>query len=137
MAKKSCGKRPCCICRKWFQPDIRQRGRQKTCGRSECKDELHRRNCHNWNKRNKEYFANNYLDKKIALIDKKAPGEDKKDFLPDLPPLKVKKTTLPTPPFVLPAEVIVKEYGVKSLIILHYLARKIVTQFHCPDSGIP
>ncbi len=137
MAKKSCGKRPCCICRKWFQPDIRQRGRQKTCGRSECKDELHRRNCQKWNKRNKDYFANDYLDKKIAQIDKKAPGEDKKDLLPDLPPLKVEKITLPTPPFVLPAEVIVKEYGVKSLIILHYLARKIVTQFHCPDSGIP
>jgi hypothetical protein len=137
MAKKSCRKRPCCICRKWFQPDVRQKDRQKTCGRSECKDELHRRNCHNWNKRNKEYFANNYLDKKIAQVEKKAPVEDKKDPPPHTPPFKATNVIMPTSPFVLPAEVIVREYGVKSLIIIHYLARKIVTQLHCLDSGIP
>jgi len=31
MAKNSRGKRPCSICRKWFTPDVRQKGRQKTC----------------------------------------------------------------------------------------------------------
>ena len=66
MAKNLCGKRPCSICRKWFQPDVRQKGRQKTCS-PDCRQELHRRQCDKWNKKNKEYFKNNYLGKKIEI----------------------------------------------------------------------
>lgn len=137
MAKKLCKKRPCCICRKWFQPDIRQNDRQKTCGRSECKNELHRRNCHNWNRRNKEYFANDYLDKKIEQVKKELPEENKKEHPPDPLPLKAKKVTLPASPLVLPAEIIAKEFGVTALIVIHYMARKIVTQRHRTNSGFP
>jgi hypothetical protein len=72
MAKNSRGKRPCSICRKWFQPDVRQKGRQKTCG-PDCKNELHRRQCDEWNKKNKEYFKNNYLGKKIEKAEVKQP----------------------------------------------------------------
>ncbi len=93
-------KRPCCICRKWFLPDIRQKDRQKTCGCPKCKAELHRRNCRKWNNRNKEYFANNYLENKIEQLEKRVPEEDK-------------KVTLPASPLFLPVDTIVKEYGAR------------------------
>ncbi len=137
MAKKSCKKRPCCICRKWFQPDMRQKDRQKTCGCPECKAELHRRNCQKWNNRNKEYFANNYLEKKIELVEEKVPAEDKQEPPPEPPPSKAVEVTFPTSSLVFPSEIIVKEYGVRNLIIIHYLARKIVAQLHYLSSGIP
>jgi hypothetical protein len=128
-------KRPCCICRKWFQPDVRQKDRQKTCGRTECKSELHRRHCYEWNNRNKEYFANDYLGKKLEQIEKK--GSEEKKEPPPVLPSKAGNVTLPTSPFILPNEIIGKEYGVKGLIIIHYLARKFVAQFPCRNGGAP
>ncbi|MFO7884479.1 MAG: hypothetical protein R6U68_06625, partial [Desulfobacteraceae bacterium] len=68
MAKNIRGKRPCCICRKWFQPIAQQKGRQRTCSPA-CRDELHRRQCEQWNNKNKAYFKNNYLSEKIQAID--------------------------------------------------------------------
>lgn len=41
MAKK----RPCSICRKWFQPHPRSAERQRTCGSPGCQRERHRRSC--------------------------------------------------------------------------------------------
>jgi hypothetical protein len=47
--------------------DVRQKGRQKTCGKPDCMKEQHRRQSEKWNKKNKEYFKNNYLGKKIEM----------------------------------------------------------------------
>ena len=52
------------FCRKWFLPDVRQKGRQKTCSPA-CQRELHRRQCEQWNRKNKAVAANNYLAKKL------------------------------------------------------------------------
>ena len=136
MAKTSPKKRPCCICRKWFQPNVRQKDRQKTCGSPDCKTELHRRNCDKWNNRNKEYFSNNYLSKKIEQAEEKAPEEVKRPP-PEPAPAKAKKVTLSTSPLVLPCEVIVNEYGVRSLMIIHYLTRQIIFQARGRNTGIP
>lgn len=38
----------CCICRRWFTPYIRQRHRQKTCGRIRCRKKRHAANCRGW-----------------------------------------------------------------------------------------
>ena len=84
MAKKSCGKRPCSICRKWFQPDVRQKDRQQTCGRSSCQTELHRRNCHDYNQRNKEESANNYLEKKLERVKQQTVKENNKEPPPPI-----------------------------------------------------
>ena len=137
MAKKSFGKRPCSICHKWFQPDVRQKNRQRTCGRSKCQKELHRRNCSNWNKRNKEDLANNYLEKKLEQVESKIVTENNKE--PPRNPIhsEVPKILLPTSPFVLPAEILTKEYGIKNLVIIHYLARKIISQCQRRNRGIP
>ncbi len=136
MAKISTRKRPCCICRKWFQPDVRQKERQKTCGRTGCKKEHHRRHCEKWNKRNKEYFVNNYLEKKIEQIE--AQFQEKTARLPPEP------SSVRAPPFtppilspVLPSEVIIREYGVRNLIIIHYLIRQIIVQTRGRISGFP
>ena len=59
-------KRPCKICRKWFMPDPRQIGRQKTCGDPLCQKENHRRQCEQWNQKNRDYFKANYLSEKLA-----------------------------------------------------------------------
>ena len=107
MAKNSRGKRPCSICRKWFQPDVRQKGRQKTCGSPDCKSEQHRRQCEKWNRKNRDYFKTNYLDKKIEAV---------QEALPDEPPIATNRH-----PIILPYEIIINEYGAKHLVILRYL----------------
>jgi len=107
MAKNSRGKRPCSICRKWFQPDVHQKGRQKTCGSPDCKSEQHRRQCEKWNRKNRDYFKTNYLDKKIEAV---------QEALPDEPPIATNRH-----PIILPYEIIINEYGAKHLVILRYL----------------
>jgi len=49
-------KKPCRICRKWFQPDIRVGTRQCTCGRPECQKALRKRAMSTWRTRNPDYF---------------------------------------------------------------------------------
>ena len=48
-------KRPCRICRKWFQPNPRVGERQKVCSDPSCQRERHRRNCASWRQRNPDY----------------------------------------------------------------------------------
>lgn len=48
-------KKPCKICRRWFWPNRRVGGRQRTCSRPECQAERHRRNCQDWHRRNPDY----------------------------------------------------------------------------------
>ena len=123
MAKNSRGKRPCSICRKWFLPDVRQKGRQKTCG-PDCQRELHRRQCKDWNKKNKAYFKNNYLGKKIEKsVDKKT--------VPDSSGASLPHQTKP----VLPIEIIITEYGIKPAIIVQYLVTQIINQTRGRSTG--
>lgn len=61
-------KRPCRICRKWFSPDPRIGDRQKTCGAKDCQTKWHAKKCSEWNKKNKAYFKEIYLNKKLAAI---------------------------------------------------------------------
>jgi len=58
-------KRPCSICRKWFAPDPRIRGRQRTCG-AVCSEALTKRRQGDWRKRNADYSSGESLRRKIA-----------------------------------------------------------------------
>jgi len=49
-------KKPCCICRCWFRPDVRVGNRRRTCGRPECQDALRKKNQASWRARNPDYF---------------------------------------------------------------------------------
>ncbi len=101
-------KRPCCICRKWFLPDVRQQDRQRTCGPA-CRRELHRRQCEALNKKNKADYTNNYLAEQIEKA------------LAQPPPVTKKRTRL-----ALPVDVIVTECGLKHAVIVQYLVGRIM-----------
>lgn len=58
-------KRPCSICGRWFTPNPRSGDRQKTCGSDECKREQHARSCRKWNRKNRQYFKDIYLTKRL------------------------------------------------------------------------
>ena len=88
-------KRPCCICRKWFRPDVHVGKRQRTCGRSECKKALQQKTLEQWRSRNPDYFiARRIQDRSNA---KRAPE-----------PLR-----LPHPLSNLPWDIAQDEFGVK------------------------
>lgn len=123
MARNATGKRPCSICRKWFQPDVRQKGRQKTCG-PDCQKEHHRRQCENWNRKNKAYFKNNYLGKKIE-----------KDVSRQTDPTLKKRSSQPNTKPILPIEILTTEYGTKSAIIIQYLVIQIINYTRDKRSG--
>ena len=123
MIRHSRGKRPCCICRKWFQPDVRQKGRQKTCGNPDCTREQHRRKCGEWNKKNKAYFKTNYLDKKIEAAQEKIREEGNESIAND--------SRAP----ILPYEIILNEYGTKHLIILRYLIFLVIRECRASHRG--
>ena len=48
-------KRPCRICRRWFQPHIRAGNRQKVCSKPRCQRERHRRSNLAWRAKNPGY----------------------------------------------------------------------------------
>lgn len=45
-------KRPCRICKRWFQPDRRAGDRQRVCSDESCQRERHRRACASWRSEN-------------------------------------------------------------------------------------
>ena len=120
MSNSATRKRPCSICRKWFLPDARQKGRQKTCGRPSCRRELHRRQCSKWNKRNPDYFKGIYLAKKLEKTNKPPPESNKSRSNPTetaIPKNRIKLN--------LPRDVIHSEIGIRPLIVMEYFAEQI------------
>ena len=110
-------KRPCRICRRWFLPDARQIGRQKTCGDPACQRENHRRRCQEWNRNNRDYFKANYLSAKLERTR-------------DPPASSIKNATVVTPAsrikLWLPNNVVVDVTGAKPLVILEYIIEQIM-----------
>ncbi len=109
-------RRPCRICRRWFTPNPRLKGRQKTCGAAECKREWHKKKCAEWNKKNSDYFKTNYLQKKLDVA---ATSETSSQILP------VKSRFKSGLPLLLVQEVI----DIQHLIIIEYLAQLLFSRF--------
>jgi len=130
MAYSKPRKRPCRICRKWFLPDVRQAGRQKTCS-PRCSRELHRRNCAKWNKKNTSYFKSNYLDKKLKRDSRSPPDSTRSD---------VEGYRSPTPKsrinLNLPRDIISDKIGGDNLIIIEYLTEQIFFRIRSNVTGI-
>lgn len=138
MAKNIRGKRPCSICRKWFQPIPQQKERQKTCSPA-CQQERHRRQCEKWNRKNKAYFKNNYLADKIAEIDqleqsKELPA-DQQARSKNLPILFSQQSHQTEP--ILPMDVIVGQWGKKPCVIIQYLIFQVTRHVRSGASGYP
>ncbi len=48
-------KRPCSICRRWFEPDPRTAKKQKVCSKDDCQRRRHARACARWRAGNPDY----------------------------------------------------------------------------------
>lgn len=59
-------KRPCQICRKWFQPHARAGPRQRTCSAESCQQERHRRACNAWRERHPDYDREERVRRRLA-----------------------------------------------------------------------
>ena len=121
-------KRPCSICRRWFLPDVRQKGRQNTCS-PECRKERHRRQCERWNRKNKSYFKDIYLSQKLEQSTELPPAKPP----PRQPhPLIEKKAIVPSSRRLslhLPWDVIGNEFEKRELIVMDYCIKQLVCHF--------
>src|SRR5450432_2395035 len=59
-------KKPCRICRRWFQPDARVGERQRACGKPECQTARRQKTQAGWRKRNPDYTISWRLDQRAA-----------------------------------------------------------------------
>ena len=50
------GKKPCCICRRWFRPDPRIGARQRACQEPDCQAARRRKKQKAWREQNPDYF---------------------------------------------------------------------------------
>ena len=125
MRKARTCKRPCSICRKWFQPDPRQIGRQQTCGNPACQKELHRRRCREWNRKNRDYFKANYLSAKLERT-RDPPVSSKEDIACVTPPSRVD--------LCLPKKVMVEIIGAEQLVVVEYLIEQITGRWVAKSS---
>lgn len=73
MSHRVSKKRPCCVCRRWFRPHPRVGDRQRTCGRDECQQKLHRRTCKEWHDRNQDYDRETRLRARLKRGKEKGP----------------------------------------------------------------
>lgn len=69
-------KRSCRICRKWFDPDPRQGGRQRVCRREACQRERHRRNCVAGRAAAKKRARERFLNKRLLVVGDGVPATD-------------------------------------------------------------
>lgn len=60
-------KRPCRVCRRWFSPSPRSKGRQHTCSSEDCQRERHRRACAEWHEGNPDYDRERRLRERIRV----------------------------------------------------------------------
>lgn len=128
MSKARIRKRPCGICRKWFLPDLRQIGRQQTCGNPACRRELHRRRCRRWNRKNRDYFKANYLSAKLECT-KDPPVSSQKSPAAVTGPSCMGLTLL--------KEVMVQVIGAKQLVIFDYIIAQIIRRIAVKSSLAP
>lgn len=122
------GKRPCSICRRWFLPDVRQKGRQTTCS-PECRKERHRRQCECWNRNNKSYFQDIYLSQKLEGFMEQSGGKPPPGVAVGVADKKVILPTSGRGHVPLPWDVIGNEFETRELIIIKYSIGQIVN--HC------
>jgi len=60
------GKRPCCVCGRWFRPDPRIGARQRACRQPECQVARRRRKQKAWREANSDYFIARRMQKRAA-----------------------------------------------------------------------
>lgn len=69
-------KKPCRICRRWFEPHPRAGARQRVC--SDCQRERHRRSCADWHAKNPDYDKKRRL-RAAARLDEASDADEPVD----------------------------------------------------------
>ena len=67
------GKRPCCICHRWFLPDNRVGSRQRACPEAECQAQRRRKQQSAWRSRHPDYFAARRIQARMVVPQPAAP----------------------------------------------------------------
>ncbi len=110
-------KRPCRICRKWFVPNPRLGKRQVTCGAAECQKQRHKRKCVEWNRKNRVYFRENYLRKRLQVAASAQSSQSDPQPSPSTASLE------PVAPLAYPRDVVQEVIGAQPLVIIEYIVR--------------
>ena len=119
--KRRLRKRPCRICGKWFVPNPRLGKRQKTCGAGECQQRWHARKCAAWNRKNRLYFKEIYISRRL---ESSVGGSSCQTSSPS--PASSSSGNSPprrASPLHFPQEVVQEVIGVKQLVIIEYIVR--------------
>lgn len=66
-------KRPCSVCRRWFQPDARVGGRQHACSSPECQSARRKRSQRKWSEANPGYWIGYRIQQRGASSTATAP----------------------------------------------------------------
>lgn len=69
-------KRPCGICRRWFEPHPRAGERQRVCSERACQRERHRRADNAWHARNPNCDRKRRLKERLGVEPPEAPADD-------------------------------------------------------------
>jgi hypothetical protein len=120
----SCRKRPCRVCRRWFMPNAKVKGRQMTCGDKACQREWHRRTCRAWNKNNAAYFRANYLQKKLNAASESVKTSTATRAKRDA----ALSTGRPHNP-LLPLDVVQEVISVQQFVIIEYFGQLLIRRF--------
>ena len=114
-------KRPCRICGRWFTPNPRSGDRQKTCASMECKRRWHAQACRRWNRKNRSYYQEIYLAKRLEAESSRRPdrlcGRETVSCPQRASPLKI------------PRETVQDVIGAQPLVIIEYMARLLRRSF--------
>jgi hypothetical protein len=62
-------KRPCTICRRWFQPEPQVTARQRACNNPACRTSLRKKTQASWRKRNPDYATFRRLEQRAKQQD--------------------------------------------------------------------
>lgn len=118
--KRRLRKRPCRICGKWFVPHLRLGERQKTCGARECQQRWHARKCAAWNRKNRSYFKEIYLSRRLE-----SSGDSSCPTSSPSPASRTRGSSRSrrASPLHFPQEVVQEVIGVKQLVIIEYIVR--------------
>jgi hypothetical protein len=116
--KRKYKKRPCRVCGRWYSPNPRLYDRQQTCGVVECQRKWHARKCAEWNCRNRAYFKEIYIRRRLESFGSGPPAQRPS-------PCTSRRINPPrrSSPLDLPQEVIQEVIEVKQLIIIEYIVR--------------
>lgn len=69
-------KRPCCVCRRWFEPDPRLGERQRACFQDSCQRERHRRSCAKLREQDRRKERTELLNRHIPTVAAPEPQPD-------------------------------------------------------------